>query len=174
MMLCWKHMNSIVTELQSVQLLLIWNHHIFVLVTLGIHFKSLLYEDTSFMCIQVHFQLPAFVFLSKHSNKITKVTWRNYMCTLVISLTPTILIHISALFTISTIQSILIIVKHYFFFKRTLKCEDLIFLAECAELWYKLWRNYCDGITFWIWNIIHTEPHPSTCNIWFKIVGRTW
>ena len=38
-------MDSIVTELQSVQFLLIWNHQIFVLATLGIHFRSLVYED---------------------------------------------------------------------------------------------------------------------------------
>ena len=169
-------MNSIVTELQSVQLLLIWNHHIFVLVTLGIHFKSFLYEDTSFLCIEVHFQPPAFVFLSTHPNKITKVTWRNYMCTLVIFLTPKTIVPISALFTISTIQSSLVIVKHYFFFKRTL----IIFYAKAffsSRVWWTLvwivtellWRNY-------FWDLKHNShrAHPSTCNIWFKIVGRTW
>ena len=62
------------------------------------------------------------------------------MCTLVIFLTPITIVPISALFTISTIQSILIIVKHFFFQKDTdiFLCEGLIFLAEFDELWYEL------------------------------------
>ena len=67
------------------------------------------------------------------------------MCTLVIFLTPITIVPISALFTISTIQSILIIVKHYFYFKRTL----IIFYAKALFFWQSV-MNFginCDGIT---------------------------
>ena len=67
------------------------------------------------------------------------------MCTLEIFLTPITIVPISALFTISTIQSILIIVEHYFYFKRTL----IIFYAKALFLWQSV-MNFgmnCDGIT---------------------------
>ena len=139
------NMSSIVTELQSVQLLLTLNHQTFVLVILGFHFKFLLYEDTSFLCIQVHFQLPALVFLSIHLNRTSEVTWRNYMCTLVIFLTPITSMHISALFTISTIHSILIVVQLYFFFKK----DTDIFLCESLSFQQRVMNSgiNCDGLT---------------------------
>ena len=72
--MAWR-MNSIVTELQSVQTFTNFKSSD---LCHCIHSKFLLYEDTSFLCI-VHFQLPALVFLSTHPNWTTKVTWRNYI-----------------------------------------------------------------------------------------------